>query len=69
VTLSLACLLGTVLLVPSVPVVGKEELRAVEAFVRFRTFHPAIILTVMKIVTRNQREEQPTGEEDGIVEP
>jgi len=49
--------------------VGKEELRAVEAFVRFRTFHQAIILTVTKTVTRNPRKEQPTGKEDGRFEP
>ena len=52
-----------------IPRIRQEELLAVQTLVGRWSFHPAIILTITKTVTRNQRKEQPTGEEEGVFEP
>jgi len=69
VALSLATLLGTVFLTLPVSRVGKKEHLAVKTLMGNGTFHPAIILTALKLVTRNPPKEQPTGEEDGVFDP
>jgi hypothetical protein len=62
-------LFGTVLLAPPITRVGKKELLAVKTLVRRRSFHPTSIFTGTKTVTRNPKNNQTTGEEDGIFEP
>ncbi len=52
--------LGTVLLAPPIPRVGKKELLAVKTLVGQRSFHPAIFLATSENVTPIQRKEQPT---------
>jgi hypothetical protein len=59
-----ACLLtgrlGTVLLAPPIPRVGKKKLLAEKTLVGQRSFHPAIFLAASENVTHIQRQEQPT---------